>query len=123
MSATVAIFFFFTSTVAILSQRASAFSSPSNHGETCALLPCLSSLIDDGRQRIGRRSVKRHDIIGNSRLFADSTSNVVEKTEKKEDAFQTDPAKTTPEFIAGLWKLIAKGNHMVKGVSFIPADA
>ena len=98
MNAFVAIFFFFSSTVAIFSQRASAFSSPSNRGDISALYPCLSSLIDDGRQRIGRRIVIR-----NSRLFADATSSVVETPEQKEDAFPTDPAKTTPEFLAGLW--------------------
>jgi len=29
----------------------------------------------------------------------------------------SDPARTTPEFLAGLWRLIAKGNTMVRGES------
>ena len=34
----------------------------------------------------------------------------------------SDPARTTPEFLAGLWRLIAKGNTMVRGVSNIHRD-
>ncbi len=29
----------------------------------------------------------------------------------------SDPARTTPEFLAALWQLIARGNQMVRGVS------
>lgn len=36
--------------------------------------------------------------------------------------FSSDPARTTPEFLAGLWRLIAKGNTMVRGVSNIHRD-
>jgi hypothetical protein len=41
----------------------------------------------------------------------------VTEEETSEDLFPSDPAKTTPEFLAGLWNLIAKGNTMVRGVS------
>ena len=34
-----------------------------------------------------------------------------------EDLHPSDAAATTPEFLAALWQLIAKGNHMVRGVS------
>ena len=111
------IFLSFLSALAILSQRASAFSTGTNYGVTSAFIPCLSSLTVDEQKRIGRRTGKQYGSIGNSRLFADATSNVVDTADKQDDAFPTDPAKTTPEFLAGLWKLIAKGNHMVKGVS------
>ena len=33
------------------------------------------------------------------------------------DFHPSDDAKTTPEFLAGLWQLIARGNHMIRGVS------
>lgn len=33
------------------------------------------------------------------------------------DLFPSDPASTTPQFLSGLWQLIAKGNSMVRGVS------
>ena len=33
------------------------------------------------------------------------------------DLHPSDAAVTTPEFLAGLWQLIARGNHMVRGVS------
>jgi hypothetical protein len=29
----------------------------------------------------------------------------------------SDPAKTTSQFLTGLWHLIARGNNMVRGVS------
>jgi hypothetical protein len=29
----------------------------------------------------------------------------------------SDPARTTPQFLTGLWQLIARGNTMVRGVS------
>lgn len=38
-------------------------------------------------------------------------------TDEDGDLHPSDDAKTTPEFLAGLWQLIAKGNHMVRGVS------
>jgi hypothetical protein len=34
-----------------------------------------------------------------------------------ENVLPSDPASTTPEFLAGLWQLIAQGNNMVRGVS------
>jgi len=46
-------------------------------------------------------------------LFAASAADNADKTK----TIPSDPAKTTPEFLTGLWKLIAKGNHMVKGES------
>mmetsp|Transcript_23095 Transcript_23095/g.54588 ORF Transcript_23095/g.54588 Transcript_23095/m.54588 type:complete len:535 (-) Transcript_23095:129-1733(-) len=104
---------FFFSTIAM--QRVSAFSSPPNHGATSVLLPCLSSLTVNEEVRIGKTNVNHHRSVGSSRLFADATSSVVETADAQDDAFPTDPAKTTPEFLAGLWKLIAKGNDMVKG--------
>lgn len=61
--------------------------------------------------------VKRN---GDSRLFADAMDTPIKSAEKKddgEDAIPVDHAKTTAQFLAGLWKLIAKGNHMVRGVS------
>lgn len=33
------------------------------------------------------------------------------------DFHPSDSAVTTPEFLAGLWQLIARGNDMVRGVS------
>ena len=33
------------------------------------------------------------------------------------DLHPSDDASTTPQFLAGLWQLIARGNHMVRGVS------
>lgn len=100
------IIFLLLSTLAIASQKVSAFSTPSDHGRKTGLLQCSSSLTDATHQRIG---------IGNSCLFADATSSEVATADKKDDAFETDMAKTTPEFLAGLWRLITKGNAMVKG--------
>lgn len=34
-----------------------------------------------------------------------------------EDLDIIDSAETTPQFLSGLWQLIARGNSMVKGVS------
>jgi len=102
------IFFFFVSTIVILSRRASAFSSPPSHG-------VVSVSLNDYQQRIGTRSVKHQTSIRNSRLFADAISSEVKTADKKDNSLPTDPAKTTPEFLAGLWKLIAKGNTMIKG--------
>jgi hypothetical protein len=43
------------------------------------------------------------------------------ENKNEEDETETeipiDQARTTTEFLAGLWKLIAKGNDMVRGVS------
>ena len=111
------IIFFFMSTLAIRSKRVSAFSTPPDHGRTTGLSQCSISFTDATQQRIGTRNLKHELGIGNSRLFADATSSEIASADKKDDAFETDPAKTTPEFLAGLWRLIAKGNDMVKGVS------
>jgi hypothetical protein len=39
-----------------------------------------------------------------------------------ETMLPSDPANTTTEFLAALWRLIAQGNSMVRGVSFINCD-
>ena len=48
-------------------------------------------------------------------LFAASAADNADKTK----TIPSDPAKTTPQFLTGLWKLIARGNHMVKGVRIL----
>jgi hypothetical protein len=35
------------------------------------------------------------------------------------DFHPSDAAVTTPEFLAGLWQLISRGNNMVRGVSTV----
>mmetsp|Transcript_14521 Transcript_14521/g.40373 ORF Transcript_14521/g.40373 Transcript_14521/m.40373 type:complete len:521 (-) Transcript_14521:222-1784(-) len=46
-------------------------------------------------------------------LFASSAADNAGKT----TTIPSDPAKTTAQFLAGLWRLIAKGNHMFRGES------
>lgn len=43
---------------------------------------------------------------------ADATKDTAEAA-----SIPSDPAKTIPQFLAGLWRLIAKGNHLVRGES------
>jgi hypothetical protein len=40
-----------------------------------------------------------------------------------DDLIPSDPARTTPEFLASLWQLIARGNQMVRGVSGVRWNA
>jgi len=108
--ATATILFFFLSALATTLDQTSAFSTSSDHGRTHTFHTSTSSLTDERNQRIGVTTAKHHDRIGNSRLFADASDTAV----KTADAIPTDPAKTIPEFLAGLWRLIAKGNTMVR---------
>lgn len=67
---------------------------------------------------MGKMPLNQNGGVGNSHLFADASGTAVmvpDKQDDEEDAIQSDPAKTTPQFLAGLWRLIAKGNHMFKG--------
>lgn len=101
-------------------EQTSAFSTSSNHGRTNSLLSSSSSLRYEYQQRIGTVPVKQNCRAGDSHLFADASDTAVKAEEKQEDEIDgipVDHAKTTPQFLAGLWKLIAKGNHMVRGVS------
>jgi len=117
--------FFCLSTLATTLEQVSvsAFSTSSDHGRTNTLRSSASSLAEERQRRmiIGTIGVVEHNNHGsignvNSRLFAEASGSAVDvKTE--EVAIPTDPAKTTPEFLAGLWRLIAKGNHMVRGES------
>jgi hypothetical protein len=57
-----------------------------------------------------------------TRLYADvktaaDAAAAENKNEDDETEIPSDQARTTTEFLAGLWKLIAKGNDMVRGVS------
>ena len=58
-----------------------------------------------------------------TRLYvaAADTADTAAAENKNEDDDETeipiDQARTTTEFLAGLWKLIAQGNDMVRGVS------
>jgi hypothetical protein len=91
-------------TLATILEQSSAFST--------------SSLICKRQQRIGRITSQHHGGTEGSRLFADASDTMVKAPEKQnDDEVATDPAKTTAQFLAGLWKLIAKGNDMVRGVS------
>lgn len=45
------------------------------------------------------------------------TTEIDTDDEDDETVLPSDPASTTPEFLAGLWQLIAQGNNMVRGVS------
>jgi hypothetical protein len=112
---TATILFFFLSALATTLDQTSAFSTSSDHGRTHTFHTTSSSLSDERNQRIGVTTANHHDRIGNSRLFADASDTAV----KTADAIPTDPAKTKPEFLAGLWRLIAKGNKMVRDVSAI----
>jgi hypothetical protein len=49
---------------------------------------------------------------------ADEDNNNSGGNDDEEDELTpSDPAKTTTQFLAGIWQLIAQGNHMVRGVS------
>jgi hypothetical protein len=58
-----------------------------------------------------------------TRLYADVKTDAAadaaaeNKNEDDETEIPSDQARTTTEFLAGLWRLIAKGNDMVRGVS------
>jgi len=66
---------------------------------------------------------------GSSKLFADQSGNTATvkqeageddnddasaAAENEEELIPSDPAKTTTQFLAGLWKLIAQGNDLVR---------
>ena len=111
-----ALFIFFISTL----QHVSAFSTSSNHDRSYASSTSSHTVTTKRRQRIGTISTKHQGDTRNSCLFADASDTAVKTVEKQDDeepTIPTDPAKTTPQFLAGLWKLIAKGNHLVRGVS------
>jgi len=63
-----------------------------------------------------------------TRLYADVKTDAAaaaaaeNKNEDDETEIPSDQARTTTEFLAGLWKLIAKGNDMVRGVSAYAYD-
>ena len=110
------IFVVFLSTLATTLDQISAFSTSSNHGRTNEV-PSQPSLVNERQQRIEAAIVKHN---GDSRLFADAFDTPIKSADKQddgEDAVPVDHAETTAQFLAGLWKLIAKGNHMVRGVS------
>ena len=66
--------------------------------------------------RSGRRSlVDVTTRVRDSSLYSEESSS--SSSDQDGDLFASDPASTTPEFLSGLWHLIAKGNHMVRGVS------
>ena len=111
------IFVVFLSTLATTLDQISAFSTSSNHGRTNVKVPSQPSLVNERQQRIEAAIVKHN---GDSRLFADAFDTPIKSADKQddgEDAVPVDHAETTAQFLAGLWKLIAKGNHMVRGVS------
>mmetsp|Transcript_93128 Transcript_93128/g.189730 ORF Transcript_93128/g.189730 Transcript_93128/m.189730 type:complete len:543 (+) Transcript_93128:142-1770(+) len=96
--------------LAFTTQQASAFSVSS---------PCIKRERTE-QQRIwaSSDSVQQNSV----RLFAEAGDSAVKAADKKDDEkkeaeIPTDPAKTTPEFLAGLWRLIAQGNDMVRGES------
>ena len=101
--------------VAFTTLQASAFSTSS---------PCTKcERTQQQQQRIwaSSDSVQQNSV----RLFAEAGDSAVKAADKKDDEkkeaeIPTDPAKTTPEFLAGLWRLIAQGNDMVRGVSPVP---
>jgi len=110
----------FLSTLATTLDRVSAFSTSSEYGRPTSLFKSYPSPIYKLRERIGKTSARHHSGVGDSRLFADAAGTVVKVQDKKDDeenAIPTDNAKTTPTFLAGLWRLIAKGNHLVRGES------
>ena len=114
------IFVAFLLALATTLEQTSAFSTSSKHGQTTAFLSSSSSLSYDNQQRIGTIPMKQNCRVGDSCLFADTSDTAVKAEEKQDDEIDGIPvnhAKTTPQFLAGLWKLIAKGNHMVRGVS------
>jgi hypothetical protein len=53
-----------------------------------------------------------------SRLYLESNDVIDDAQVGSEDLYLADDASTTSQFLAGLWQLIAKGNTMVRGVSF-----
>ncbi len=111
------IFAAFLSTFATTLNQISAFSTSSNHGRTNTMIPYSNALVNGQGDRIGTTIVK-HKV--DSRLFADASDTAVKPADKQDDEIDGIPvnhAKTTAQFLAGLWKLIAKGNHMVRGVS------
>jgi len=57
-----------------------------------------------------RTIITDNNVIGNTRLYAD-----VKTADEEIETIPSYPAETTPQFLAGLWKLIAEGNHMVRG--------
>lgn len=112
-----AIFVAFLSTFATTLNQISAFSTSSNRGRTHVMIPSSPSLVNGKQDRIGVTIVKHN---GDSRLFADASDTAVKPADKQDDEIDgipVDHAKTTAQFLAGLWKLIAKGNHMVRGES------
>ena len=114
------IFVVLLSAFATTLEKTSAFSASSNRGRANAFLSSSSSLRYEHHQRIGTVPVKQNCRVRDSSLFADASDTAVKAEEKQEDEIDgipVDHAKTTPQFLAGLWKLIAKGNHMVRGVS------
>jgi hypothetical protein len=56
--------------------------------------------------------------VRSSRLYSESNDVVNDLQVESEDLYLDDDASTTSQFLSGLWQLIAKGNTMVRGVSF-----
>ena len=119
-AATILFFYLSTFIATTTVEQVSAFSTSFRHGCFDAIASSSSSPIDQRQQhRITSITTdKNHGGIGtiNSRLFAEKSDSAVKAAEEA-TAIPTDPAKTTPQFLAGLWRLIAKGNDMVRGVS------
>ena len=72
------------------------------------ILSARSSTARDATATTGRNSSNNGNV---------DKSNEDAKTTATTAVPESHPAKTTPQFLAGLWRLIAEGNHMVRGVS------
>lgn len=84
---------------------AAAFTSP-------LASPSVASLRVDLATASPAQGLRRVSAIQMSQEAGSTTDN-----ETEEEFHPIDPARTTTEFLAGLWQLIAKGNTMVRGVS------
>ncbi|VEU44675.1 unnamed protein product [Pseudo-nitzschia multistriata] len=75
--------------------------------------PCVSTQKNYvGRIGAGSNNIVTPRMQNNVALFSASAADNTETA-----AIPSDPAKTTSQFLAGLWRLIAKGNKLVRGES------
>ena len=77
-----------------------------------------SSIATDSNSQWSATRLLQQSQMKLSSTLGDKTSASV--TEEEEDEFhQSNPAGTTPQFLSGLWQLIAQGNTLVRGVSSV----
>ena len=84
---------------------------------SCMLLLLLSPVA--AFLAVNRSAQKANMIARFVRLFSANKSTVRNPHLDNDDEewHQVDSASTTPQFLSGLWQLIARGNSMIKGVS------